>query len=273
VTPQKEEAIEIFADVVRSLSSNDRDLMLVLRRCQHACELVGWGEQRDWFRRELAGYPSGTAIPSYRQVQGRLKWIAKGSTYVQINREMERNIFGLEPDDAEEEDTTLEVVAGIEFILTASNNGYREGTEETKEEWSRRRNQHIDLERVKVFQPLSFAGMAGKIENMTFEFASESYTFLQYGNVLTDFWADYRSRVDAALRQLNLTAHLDVIQAGLQSDNQEAWRSAMLECRNLLNDVANHLWQDPRATYEHIGFTVFRAKPNLYHRNTGVCAQ
>jgi hypothetical protein len=251
VTPQ-EEAIQIFAEVVRDLTSRDRDLKLILRRCQHACQLLAWEDSGQWFQREQAGHPAGTVTPSYRKVRGRLIWRAKGSAYDRLNRAAEEVVYGQEPEDADEEDAILDVYAGIDFLLAASGSGYTEVTGETKEGWSRRWKRSIELERVKVFQAASFAVVLAEIERMTFEFASQSYALLRYGNVLTDFWMDYRTQVDAALHRLNLTAHLDAIQSGLQSDNPEAWRAAVLECRNLLNDVADHLWRDPRETYEHL---------------------
>jgi hypothetical protein len=121
------------------------------------------------------------------------------------------------------------------------------------------------LERVRVFNAGNFTSVLLEIERITFEFASQSYTLLRYGNVLTDIWTDYRSQVDAVLTRLNLTPHLDIIQAELQSGNPQAWRAATLACRNLLSDVADYLWRDPRDTYNHLVGDSKNGKLNIQH--------
>ena len=247
-----DEATSILSNVVAELNSADRDIVLVLRRCLHACQLLSWSDELDWFKRELGGYPASFELPSHRRIQGKLIWRASGSVYEKLRRATEETVYGVEDAEAEEEAAPLDVSAGVDFLLKVAQSGYTETTGETKEGWSPRRERSIKLERVRVFSAASFEQALSEIERMVFEFASRSYSVLRYGNALGDIWSDYRTAVDEALNHLGFGAHLDAIQSGLQSDNPEAWRAAVLECRNLLNDLANHLWQDPRATYLHL---------------------
>lgn len=251
MTPQ-EEAGQILAQVINDLTATGRDLKVILRRCQHVCELLDWHPQESWFHQEMNGYYAQTPLPVYRKIHGQLVWEPKGSFYNQVQWGSEAMVYGLEPDDVAKEDTLLEVQAGIDWLLNAAQYGYREITGETKHGWLRSSRREILLQRVKVFPAANFATSVAEIEKNTFDFASKAYVQLRYGNTLGDIWIDYRRRVDAALQQLNFFNHLEAIRSGLQSDNPESWRSAVFECRNLLDDVAKFLWRDPRKTYEHL---------------------
>lgn len=263
VVPQHE-ATQIFTEVIRDLTSGNHDIKTVLRRCQHACQLLSWNGPKAWFSVELAGYPTSTPKPPYRQVLGKLLWKRRRSNFNEILSDVtEQYVYDSAPWEREIEDISLEVWWGIDYLLAVAQTGHQERTGETKGGVSRSRRETVELERVRTFSAASFAVVVSEIERMTYEFASQSYTMLRYGNVLTDFWTDYRTQVDATLRSLNLTAHLDAIQLGLQPDNTEAWRAAVLECRNLLNDVANYLWQDSRDTYEHLPGDGQRGKLNV----------
>src|SRR5688572_26735786 len=77
-TSPQEEAIDIFADVVRAITSRQYDLKALLLRCFHACQLLGLTEARDWFYREAYGYPPDAQLPDYRRIPGRLVWRARG---------------------------------------------------------------------------------------------------------------------------------------------------------------------------------------------------
>ena len=103
-----------------------------------------------------------------------------------------------------------------------------------------------------------------EIERVTFNFASGTYVQLKYGDSITDIWTIYRKNVEVALNKLDLTNHLQAIQSGLQSENPELWRTAVLEYRNMLSDVANYLWKDPRPTYEHLSNRDHIGKMDVY---------
>jgi hypothetical protein len=249
MTPQ-EEAIQLIGQVLDDLISPNRDLKSILRRCQHACELLSWDAPQSWFNQELNGYHDHEDLPSYRKIQGRLVWKPTGSASEKLNWQISATIHGLEPKDAAEEDATLKIVAGIDWLLGEAQRGYTEITDQTRDGWLRSKHRKLPLQRERVFPAAAFGTVVAEIERGAFDFASKAYVQLRYGNVLTDIWADYRKQVDGSLHQLGFSDYLDAIHSGLQSDNPESWRSAVLECRNLLKDVANFLWQDPRPTYD-----------------------
>lgn len=248
----QEEAIQVFDEVIRDLTSPTHDLKLILRRCLHACLVLGWVDQYEWFQRELAGYPGEEAVPAYRNVRGRLIWHAEISAYERSEKAIESVMYGPASYEREDEPASLEVWHDFDFVLQATQNGHAEATGETKDWWWESRRKTVRLKRVKSFKASAFAAIIQHVERLTFEFASQSYVTLRYVNVVTDIWMGYRAQVDAAMGRLGLSAHLDAIQTGMQSDNPEAWRAAVLECRNLLNDLANYLWRDPRQSYEHL---------------------
>lgn len=248
----QDEAIQIFSEVIRDLTTADHDLTLILRRCQHACQLLDWQSQRDWFQRESSGYPTGIEVPWHRKVRGRLVWEPKGSISEQFRRIVEKDTYNLDWTDAEEQETTLEVIAGIDWLVAVCKTGYREVTSNTRDEWSPRNRRTFQLQLVRQFDAAAFAQSVAQIEQVTFNFASQSYASLRYGSALADIFSSYQKRVDAKLHGLGFENHFDAIRLGLQSDNPESWRQSVFECRSLLADVADYLWQDPRPAYEHL---------------------
>src|SRR5579884_2655842 len=74
VPSPQEEAVALFFEVLRDLTSGAPDLKACLRKCFLACQLLGWADSRDWFARELGGYPATHPLPPHRIVVGELKW-------------------------------------------------------------------------------------------------------------------------------------------------------------------------------------------------------
>ncbi|HLE04858.1 MAG TPA: hypothetical protein VI729_09660 [Anaerolineales bacterium] len=244
-----EEAIAIFREVIRDLTSGNRDLISIMRRCQHACEIMGWQAGKEWFHQELNGYYPNTPLPLNRRIQGTKKWKFEGSTYETIEYQTEEAMDGLDSAVYDEEAETLDVKAGVAWFITGSKIGYNEDLQETKKAPSPSRSTTVTLRRVRSFQPGTISYALSQIEKNVFDWVSSAYAQLAYGNRVKNIWESYRTRVDNTLQNLGLASHLSAIQDDIAKDNPESWRSAVLECRNLLNDLANHLWQDQRETY------------------------
>jgi AbiTii len=243
------EATTILSEVLASLTfPPPRDLQSIMRRCYTVCQMLGWDDWQDWFHHELTGYPNVESVPSYRQITGRAVWRPSAGLHVALEKAVEDQ-FSTEPEDPGEP-ITYTFWAGLPRMLRAASSGSRDPTDEEKEEFLRYRGKSITMKKVRVFDAASFGAVVQIIENETYRFASEKYVLLKYGNLLTDIWQDYRRDVDAVLQRLNMTRHWQAIQSGLLGDNPEGWRNAAFGCRNLLNDVAGHLWRDKRKTYE-----------------------
>ena len=69
---------------------------------------------------------------------------------------------------------------------------------------------------------------------------------LTYGDAVQGIWEEFREITEPALAYLGLENHFAVIRDGIRSDNWEQWRSAMIECRSVLEHLAALLWQDPK---------------------------
>ena len=68
------EATSIFSDVIAEITQGDANLLAVMRRCLHACRLLGWDTQAAWFAQEIQGYSEQAELPPYRIVQGTERW-------------------------------------------------------------------------------------------------------------------------------------------------------------------------------------------------------
>ena len=248
-----QEAMAILGDVVRDLASGKSDIKVAMRQCQLACELIGWQDRTEWFRRELGGYPEGAPIPPYRTVTGSLRWKRRTTNLQEIIRdEAEQSVYSSAPWDREVESTSMDIRWGIDAVMTAATKGHRVKTGETREDLGRSGKEYVELERVKQFSEAGFQAVIDRVEGLTFDFATQSYASLRYGDSLTDIWSEYRAQVDPKVQELHLGHHLDAIHDGLRSDNPEAWRNAVYGCRNLFHDLSNHLWRDKRKTYDHL---------------------
>lgn len=130
-TPHQE-AIEILGEVVRELSSNERNLKSALRRCQHASQLLGWVDAKTWFQQEIAGYLPSTKLPTYRLAGATLEWQTKGlpkdswGVMRSLDRAARKDVGALEL-------TVVEIRSGIDWLLQAAKSGYAELTPEVKE--------------------------------------------------------------------------------------------------------------------------------------------
>lgn len=249
MSPQ-EEAVRWLGDVIAELSTSNRDLKSILRKCQHICELLEWQEPRNWFYQELNGYPSVNDLPYYRKVTGIKKWDidAEATSYEYRSWTVRTMASRIDPSIYEQEEDVLGVWSGIDWFLSAARNGFIENLPEKRKVLLSQ--SQYNLRRIRVFAAINFANCIAQLEGDVFTFASKAYIQVKYGGAVKNIWDDYSNAVDKSLNTLNLFPHLQAIQSGLLSENPESWRNAIFGCRNLLTDLANYLWQDGRPRYD-----------------------
>jgi hypothetical protein len=268
-TSPQEEAIVILGEVIAGLTSTSRDLKSILRKCQHVCELLGWNQQKQWIHQELNGYYKGSTLPHYRMISGIRKWDVGASGHDSITWISESIAYGIDPQIYEEEPDTLEAWAGIDWFISASSVGYRDVLKETKVVVTPSKRDQITLHRVRVFGAPAISWALSQIEKTIYDFASSTYVQLKYSNVIKHIWEDYQIQIDKKISQLGLTQHFSAIEINLQSTNPEGWRAAAFACRNLLNDLANYLWRDPRDRYEYLPGKTDDGKLDVTHGKFG----
>ena len=246
--PQKE-ALELLAEVTRELArSQEADVRSVLRRCHHACALLGWQDELTKFQYERHGYPADAPVPSYRLIATEERW--RPTAKFEVAFAVAAQWRGSGTFDEEPVAVTFEARWGIEKLLSLRETGSAIFTGEQKTVIGHGRD--IELRRAKELHKKTFNALIVAIEDMAFDFASAAYRTLRYGDALTDLWLQYRREVETALQSLGLDQHLEAIAAGLQSDNEASWRAAVFACRNLLSDLGGHLWRDPREVYTNL---------------------
>ena len=171
----REEAIQIFREVINNLSSTKRDLKAALMQCQHACALVGWDDAREWFARELGGYPIDAERPEYRKVIGRIMWRTQAKSKRDGVEGVVEDFYDMSSDPHEEQ-TELDAFYDIASLIRFSVSGAQQVTGETNKASGLPLDQL--LERVCVFDAAGFASVLSAIQRITFNFASESYLLL-----------------------------------------------------------------------------------------------
>jgi hypothetical protein len=246
------EAAEILQNLVKQFSTAGYDIISIMRQCQFVCEIMDWQDAKLWFHQEINGYNADSPLPSHRKINGIQTWKFEGSIYESVSYQTDKSMYGLDKSVYTEEPDVLDVQTGIQWFLSASETGYTENLTETKKALAPSGKKQIVLRKIRMFSQNSIQSSLSQIERMVFDWISKSYVQLQYGNRVMNLWENYRNTVDKVLQQLELSNHLSVIQDEIRKDNPEAWRTAVLACRNLLNDVANYLWADPKETYDNL---------------------
>jgi len=148
--------------------------------------------------------------------------------------------------------TEMDVGSDIDWIISVAQSGYVQSTGRKSQKYISFEHRHVETEEMNVFDKQVFQIIIKNIESPAFDFASNSYSILRYGDTLQDIWQAYRASVEECLAPVGLAKHLDTIRNGLNSQNPQDWRAAMWSCRDILHDLATYLWRDERETYEYL---------------------
>lgn len=240
-----EEAATLLGEIVDGLSRPDHDLKLLLRRALHVCNLGRWTKETPWLTCELYGYSESVVLPWYREnLPVARQWRPHGAY------DLAEHAINSVVDGKKESTTEYQSARwGIDELIQYSMNGVYipTGKEETRR--SGRRGHDVPGQEVISYSKQTLQRVVANLENDLFRWASNAYATMNFGDAVSDIWRSYRAVVDTALTRIGLSDVLRQIDSGLLSSNPEAWRQSMISCRNLLNDVAAHLWRDPRKTY------------------------
>lgn len=238
------EAIELFSQAITDLRSPQRDLLLILRTCSHACAVLGWDEHRQRLQRELGGYSPDTEPPWYRKsVYGVLEWRTNDPVLRQLASQGLADLPPAVP-------FPYEFRHGLSWIKSWAKTGYSWLTGKTATHT--RLGGECEIYEVASFNTSAFQGIIDRVEEEVFKFASNAYVTLKYASGIDEVWEAYRRMIEAKLPELGLDGHVQVIERGLRSANPEDWRNVLWKCRDILHDLAANLWRDPRPTYIHL---------------------
>lgn len=241
----EQEAGQVLGELLHMLGSPDINLKLALRKAVHACNLLNWEADHRWFEAEIRGYRDDQELAWYRKgIPAVRRWRPDSTRDIMTNAVEEIRT---------PEDETVEyhdVRWGIDEVIKRAGVGVFFPTGKRESKWSRLNQADMAGQEVLSFSKDSITGVAAKLENDLFRWATSAYTSVRFGDAVSDIWQLARAEVDATLTSLGFDGHLRQIHAGLISEDEEAWRLSMLACRNLLSDFASHLWKDERPTYE-----------------------
>ena len=251
VSIPEEEALQVLQTIVGDSLSGSIERNIAIRRCIHACRLLRWGQEESNWLSEINGYPVDEELPLYRRLVAKKQWQSKG---VPIDRfALLRSIDRKSREDKGDvaEITTVNFREPLSEFIALSEKGLVQTTGETKLE-NEDTSRPTELERVVVVQASTVAKSLLQLEQRIFDFASSRYALLRYGNILTDEWSGRRQLVDQVLKSLGFSDHLNAIGSGLTEHNPQSSRNAIFGCRNLISDLADFLWQDPRSEYSYL---------------------
>lgn len=244
----EELAAATLSQVVVDLSHGAVDLKSVIRRCIHVCNLLAWEQPAGWLRSETQGYRLDEQLPWYRRnVPGYIDWRPHGLDAL-ITKVVEEDFRG----SKSKPHIAKDVRWGLADLIIYADHGVYMPTGRRDTRWSRLDKEDVEVQEVEIIGKAAFQRLLSQLEDELLDWASRAYKAARFGDVAGDLWRHYRSKVDEFLTNVGLSAHIELINQGLLSSEPQAWRQAMWSCRDLLRDLAAHLWRDPRKTYSHI---------------------
>jgi hypothetical protein len=248
--PAKEEALKLAEQALELCSTPGHDTLGVLRLGYRISELLQWPTAKDWFWRELQGYPADVDPPWYRKgVQGSLEWRVPElpqETAIHVGH------FGIGvPQNSAV--AIQDLHHGVGWLAASAIDGYQERTGATSVHSAPAPlDRMYTIYQTRNFPAVAFRRVLALIEDEAFRWLSNVQASLRYGGTLGDAWGLYTRVVDEKLPQLGLAPHYLTIDVGLRSSNPQDWRAALWSCRDLLHDLAGYLWRDPNPTYKHL---------------------
>lgn len=248
----RDESLRRLDKVVADSVSGSGTLRGHLQACQHVCRIMKWESSRAWFDHQIAGYPAATAIDEFRVVHGQSSWNPEGQslpvgTYGLYGRSLMPGAAAVER--LQNQRCTYEARESLDLIQKYASTGFAFKTGRT-EIVASHQGRSLVWEESQIYDALAFHHILQILDHYTFEFASNQYALLAFGDVVTNVWDEHLARVEVALTDVGLGQKLGAIRSGFETGDPEAERYAVLGCRTLLEDLAAHLWRDPRATYD-----------------------
>lgn len=237
------------------------DIAQFLDRCRDACMIAQLTDQATWFWRESLGYWDGDEwLPDYRRSVPGMREIAAQDSELNQSSSEERMIAGilktLHPQLGKPVEQVFRPVrVGLGDVIKFA----KDGSWDRDSDWFTYVGpENAQLKRAPTprnyrwivrFPPDSFQRLLASIDIAAQVRARRIEVELSYGDAVQDIWDEQRAITEPAIANLGLEQHLEEIRNGIRGQNPESWRSAMHECRSLLEHLADFLWQDPRAEH------------------------
>lgn len=247
VTPERL-ATDLLEEVIADIARGAVDVVAILRKCFHACTLLNWDTDAEWFRCELEGYATREELPWYRRdLQAHIDWRPEGMREL-ISNIVEEDFRG----SGAKPQVTRDVYSAVGDVVMYAAHGVATKTGKTDSRWSRIDRRDVDVHEVVVVEKATFERLLHQLANEVLRWASRAYRAVGFGDAAGDVWRQFRAVVDEWLASVGFEGHVKLIGDGVLSDQPQAWRQAMWSCRDLLRDVAAHLWRHPGETYSHL---------------------
>ena len=181
------EAANLFKYVLEDCFKGTQEIGNDLRRCQHACEILNWQEQKIWFKNESEGYPKETEIPWYRKIKGEIKWVPEFD-FTSFVSQMYEGFPKIKTGRLRE--ISFDVWWGIENILYCAQKGYSEKTGKRRKATRQTRYSKVE-EETKIYEASQFQNILRHINNSVFSFASSAYSTVCYSDTIQDILQTY----------------------------------------------------------------------------------
>ncbi|MSQ15734.1 MAG: hypothetical protein EXR50_07725 [Dehalococcoidia bacterium] len=248
ILSSQEQALKLFMEVVQSILDNTSTTPNNLRKLMRACTLLNWEENVKYIRSELMGFSQDQECPWYRQAQHWLKeWHAYNTPMGTLSLLI---VKGKIP---QSEPLRLDVRHGVTELELPREPSLRYTTNEIQEiQETYNPKETIVFRASQHLPPNTVALILERINDWCFEFASSASVTLEFGNLVDDIYQSYRNIIEKYLTVIGLSKGFKSITENLRSNEPLMWRASVLACRSVLQDIASHLWQDARSTYDQL---------------------
>lgn len=243
-----QEALEYLNRAVTMALDQAIHVESILRVTSHAATLMDNGQAATYFDRHITGFPENE-VPASRVVSGTIVWVGDKS----LAPFTLYDVAGLRANKMLSHPLCqLAIQGSLTSIHAWANTGFYRPAPTDKTQGvvlPGLPNPFTYVHPIENYDSGAFIHCLEMIRQDAFSWASKWIAYLKYGHRITDIWTRHRAVVDQKIQEIGLKNHFSAIDRQLGSTNPQDWRSAMLACRSLLQDLADFLWKDERSTY------------------------
>jgi len=235
--------------LISGLTSSNPDLANCVRDCLAFATLLQWSDDEAWFQSELNGYGKDDVLPGYR-VDVPVHTDKRPMGKRELITYMVENDFRKRASDSQS--FKMNVPWPVDQLLARAVVGFYIDTGKTTKEWSTVDEREIELHLVVVHEKSDLLLVVSRLQTALLSWCSQSLRAIEFGDSAADIFGEYRALADQLAVKAGIAGHLEAINRGLASSEQQEWRQTMWSTRDVLHDLAKFLWQDSRSEYEPI---------------------
>jgi len=242
--------VQATADLQRALDElcgPNPDLVGITMRAHHAFRMLGAKAEIEALSCELGGYPPKRKLPSFRRLLVTYRW-ETSDTRAAANEAIRGSLQLAERHGHEDWFGSLQT-------WVSSAQGQHEikwPTGEAKEVLSTALGRRVHWTEWAFAAPSVLSQRLDEYRAHLYDLVGRWVVTLLTAGEAESLWDALRVGGDALAAKAGVGDSLQGVVRAALSDDPSAWRSGLLACRNIIDDLSRYLYRAPGPTYPHI---------------------